>query len=71
MWGKEKNTCWLRQVGFSKFLAKRRTGSATTSAKAADYTNSGDKPQPYDSYYFWILTKQGDKAPGARWNPAI
>jgi hypothetical protein len=33
-------------------------------AKAAGYTNSGDKPQPYNGYYFRILTKQGDKAPG-------
>jgi hypothetical protein len=65
MWGKEKNICWLRQVGFSKFLAKKkRTGNATASAKAAGYTNSAEKPQPYDSHYFRILTKQGDKAPG-------
>jgi Protein of unknown function (DUF2950) len=33
-------------------------------AKAAGYTNSGDKPQPYNGYYFRILTKQGEKAPG-------
>ena len=33
-------------------------------AKAAGYTNSGDKPQPYNGYYYRILTKQGDKAPG-------
>jgi len=33
-------------------------------AKALGYTNSGDKPQPFDGYYFQILTKQGDKAPG-------
>lgn len=33
-------------------------------AKTAGYTNSGDKPQPYNGYYFRILTKQGDKAPG-------
>lgn len=33
-------------------------------AKAAGYTNSGDKPQPYNGYYFRILTKQGDSAPG-------
>ncbi len=33
-------------------------------AKAAGYTNSGDKPQPFNGYYFRILTKQGDKAPG-------
>jgi hypothetical protein len=33
-------------------------------AKAVGYTNSGNKPQPFDGYYFQILTKQGDKAPG-------
>ena len=33
-------------------------------AKAAGYTNAGDKPQPFDGYYFRILTKQGDKAKG-------
>jgi hypothetical protein len=29
-------------------------------AKAAGYTNSGDKPQPFNGYYFRILTKQGN-----------
>ena len=33
-------------------------------AKAAGYTNTGDKPQPFDGYYFRVLTKQGAKAPG-------
>ena len=33
-------------------------------AKALGYTNTGDKPQPFNGYYFQILTKQGDKAPG-------
>ena len=33
-------------------------------AKAAGYTNANDKPQPFDGYYFRILTKQGDKAKG-------
>jgi Protein of unknown function (DUF2950) len=33
-------------------------------AKAAGYTNSGDKPQPFNGYYFQILTKQGAQAPG-------
>ena len=33
-------------------------------AKAAGYTNAGAKPQPFDGYYFRILTKQGDKAKG-------
>ncbi len=33
-------------------------------AKAAGYTNAGDKPQPFNGYYYRILTKQGDKAKG-------
>lgn len=33
-------------------------------AKAAGYSNSGAKPQPFNGYYFRILTKQGDKAKG-------
>ena len=33
-------------------------------AKAAGYANAGDKPQPFNGYYFQILTKQGDKAQG-------
>ncbi len=33
-------------------------------AKTAGYTNSGDKPQPFDGYFFRILTKQGDKTKG-------
>jgi hypothetical protein len=33
-------------------------------AKAAGYSNAGDKPQPFDGYYFRFLTKQGDKAKG-------
>ena len=32
------------------------------------YTNAGDKPQPFNGYYFRILTKQGDKAPGGAKN---
>jgi Protein of unknown function (DUF2950) len=33
-------------------------------ARAAGYTNAGDKPQPFDGYLFRILTRQGDKAKG-------
>jgi Protein of unknown function (DUF2950) len=33
-------------------------------AKAAGYTGAGAKPQPFNGYYFQILTKQGDKAQG-------
>jgi hypothetical protein len=34
-------------------------------AKAAGYTTTGEKPQPFNGYYFRILTKQGDGAKGA------
>lgn len=33
-------------------------------AKAAGYTNAGARPQPFDGYFFRILTRQGDKSPG-------
>lgn len=33
-------------------------------AKAAGYTNAGERPQPFDGYYFRFLIKQGDKAKG-------
>ncbi|MGB9432988.1 MAG: DUF2950 family protein [Candidatus Acidiferrum sp.] len=33
-------------------------------AKAAGYTNAGDKPQTFNGYYYRFLTKQGDKVKG-------
>jgi hypothetical protein len=33
-------------------------------AKALGYANAGDKPQPFNGYYYRIITKQGDGAPG-------
>ncbi len=33
-------------------------------AKAVGYTNAGGEPQPFNGYYFRILTKQGGNAPG-------
>jgi Protein of unknown function (DUF2950) len=33
-------------------------------AKAVGYTNADTKPQPFEGYYFRILTKQGDHAKG-------
>lgn len=33
-------------------------------AKAVGYRSSGENPQPFNGYYFRILTKQGDKAEG-------
>jgi hypothetical protein len=37
-------------------------------AKALGYTNAGAKPQPFEGYYFRILTKQGDRAKGGAKN---
>jgi hypothetical protein len=33
-------------------------------ARATGYSGSGGKPQPFNGYYFRVLTRQGDKAPG-------
>ena len=33
-------------------------------AKAAGYTGAGTHPRPFNGYYFLMLTKQGDRAPG-------
>ncbi len=33
-------------------------------AKAAGYTSTGSRPQPFNGYFFRFLTKQGDKAKG-------
>lgn len=33
-------------------------------AKSLGYTNPGDKPQPFNGYYFKMLDKQGEKAGG-------
>jgi len=37
-------------------------------AKTAGYTNSGNNRQPFNGYYFRILTKQGDTAKGGAKN---
>jgi Protein of unknown function (DUF2950) len=37
-------------------------------AKGAGYTNSGNNPQPFNGYYFRILTAQGDTAKGGAKN---
>lgn len=37
-------------------------------AKALGYTVTGDKPQPFNGYFFRILTKQGNKAHGGAKN---
>ena len=33
-------------------------------AKAAGYSNAGDKPQPFNGYYYRFLTKGGEKTKG-------
>jgi Protein of unknown function (DUF2950) len=37
-------------------------------AKAVGYTSAGTKPQPFEGYYFRILSKQGEKAKGGARN---
>jgi len=37
-------------------------------AKSAGYTNAGNNPQPFNGYYFRVLTKQGDTAKGGAKN---
>jgi hypothetical protein len=39
-------------------------GAVGDFAKAAGYVGTGAKPQPFEGYYFQILSKQGDKAKG-------
>jgi hypothetical protein len=39
-------------------------GGAAEFAHTLGYTNAGEKPQPFNGYYFRILTKQGDDAKG-------
>jgi hypothetical protein len=55
---RQRPTSIADQVRMCRAYAERRGWSA----KAAGYTNAGEKPQPFDGYYFRILTKQGDKA---------
>ncbi len=39
-------------------------GAVGDFAKAEGYVGTGDKPQPFEGYFFQILTKQGAKAKG-------
>ena len=39
-------------------------GTLVDLARSLGNVNTGGKPQPFNGYYFRILTKQGDKAPG-------
>jgi hypothetical protein len=58
--GKQNGLYWPVTAGQSPSPLE----DARDFAKAAGYTNSGDKPQPFNGYYFRFLTKQGDKAKG-------
>ena len=58
--GKQNGLYWMVSAG----QAPSPLEEVRDFAKAAGYTNAGAKPQPFDGYYFRILTKQGDKAKG-------
>jgi len=58
--GKQNGLYWKVADGH----APSPLNSLVEFAKAVGYTNAGEKPQPFNGYYFRILTKQGDKAPG-------
>ncbi len=58
--GKQNGLYWSVPEG----QAPSPLGDLGDFAKAMGYTNAGEKPQPFNGYYFRILTKQGDKAPG-------
>jgi len=58
--GKQNGLYWQVPEG----QAPSPLGQLVVFAKAAGYTNAGEKPQPFNGYYFRILTKQGDQAQG-------
>jgi len=58
--GKENGLYWKVPEG----QAPSPLGQLVDFAKVAGYTNAGQKPQPFNGYYFRILTKQGDQAQG-------
>lgn len=58
--GKQNGLYWPVPEG----QAPSPLGQLGDFAKAAGYTSSGDKPQPFNGYFFRILNKQGDKAEG-------
>jgi hypothetical protein len=58
--GKQNGLYWKVPDG----KASSPLGEVVDFARAVGYTNSGKKPQPFNGYYFRILTKQGDQAPG-------
>ncbi len=58
--GKQNGLYWAVAEG----QPQSPLGTLGDFAKAVGYTATGDKPQPFNGYYFQILTKQGDKAQG-------
>jgi hypothetical protein len=58
--GKQNGLYWIVPEG----QVPSPLGQVGDFAKALGYTGAGDKPQPFNGYFFKILTKQGDKAPG-------
>ena len=58
--GKQNGLYWNAEEG----QTPSPLGPVGDFAKAVGYTGSGDKPQPFNGYYFRILTRQGDKAEG-------
>jgi Protein of unknown function (DUF2950) len=58
--GKQNGLYWSVPEG----QAPSPLGLLGNFAKAAGYTSAGNKPQPFNGYYFRILVRQGDKAKG-------
>jgi hypothetical protein len=58
--GKENGLYWTVSNG----QPPSPLGGLGDFAKAVGYRSSGENPQPFNGYYFRILTKQGDKAKG-------
>ena len=58
--GKQNGLYWPAAEGSSP----SPLGPLGDFAKALGYANSGDKPQPFNGYYYRILTKQGAGAKG-------
>jgi hypothetical protein len=48
----------------TSLVARRTVRFAGSAVGIHSYGNAGDKPQPFNGYYFQILTRQGGKAAG-------
>ena len=58
--GKHNGLYWPTQEG----QPPSPLGPLGDFAKALGYSNAGARPQPFDGYYYQMLTRQGDKAQG-------